>query len=207
MSRTYVPYITDFPRAFAFYCLLKLDKNSPISGIFMQLTRATDYAVRIMIHLATLPEETRLAAPDLARGIGAPESFVSKVLQQLVQRGLVASYRGAGGGFQLAVPPEKISLLEVVEMVEGPLQINLCLPGEASCDRKSWCGAHPVWSQAQDALKKVLASASIAQLARDSLANLNAAANPRNKTPKAKGETLQIESKAPPQPGRRKRQD
>ncbi len=78
----------------------------------MQITRATDYAVRIMIHLAALPEETRLAAPELARGIQAPESFVSKVLQQLVQRGMVTSHRGAGGGFQLAVAPESVSLLE-----------------------------------------------------------------------------------------------
>ncbi len=138
----------------------------------MQITRATDYAVRIMIHLASLPEETRLAAPELARGIQAPESFVSKVLQQLVQRGMVTSHRGAGGGFQLAVAPENVSLLDVVEMVEGPLQINLCLAGEASCDFSSWCGAHPIWNEAQTALKKVLASASIARLARDSMANL-----------------------------------
>lgn len=138
----------------------------------MQITRATDYAVRVMIYLAILPEETRVAAPVVALGIQAPASFVSKVLQQLVRRGMVTSHRGAGGGFQLAVPPEKISLLDVVEMVEGPLQINLCLPGEASCDRKSWCGAHPIWGDAQAALKNVLASASIARLARESVANL-----------------------------------
>jgi len=138
----------------------------------MQITRATDYAVRIMIYLATLPQGTRVAAPELARGIQAPESFVSKVLQQLVQRGMVTSHRGAGGGFQLAVFPEKVSLLDVVEMIEGPLQINLCLPGEASCDRSSWCGAHPIWNEAQAALKRVLAGASIAQLAQDSTTNL-----------------------------------
>jgi len=162
----------------------------------MQITRATDYAVRIMIHLATMPDETRVAAAELARGIQAPESFVSKVLQQLVQRGMVTSHRGAGGGFQLAVQPEKVSLLDVVEMVEGPLQINLCLPGEASCDRSSWCGAHPIWSDAQAALKKVLAGASIAQLARDSVANLAKAAESNTNG------TIQIE---PAELARRKR--
>jgi Rrf2 family protein len=154
----------------------------------MQITRATDYAVRIMITLSTLPEGTRVAAPELARNIEAPESFVSKVLQQLVQRGMVTSHRGAGGGFQLAVQPENVSLLNVVEMVEGPLQINLCLPGEATCDRKSWCGAHPIWNEAQDALKKVLASASIATMARDSLTNLSRTAE------STKNDTVQIES-------------
>ncbi|MFZ0478672.1 MAG: Rrf2 family transcriptional regulator [Terriglobales bacterium] len=174
----------------------------------MQLTRATDYAVRIMIHLAILPEATRLAAPELARGINAPESFVSKILQQLVQHGLVTSYRGAGGGFQLAIPPEEISLLHVVEMMEGPLQINLCLPGESSCCRKSWCGAHPVWNRAQDALKQMLASASIAQLARDSAARISLAANLKQKTAHTKNETFQIEHPIEPSlPGPRKQQD
>lgn len=160
----------------------------------MQITRATDYAVRVMIYLATLPEVARIPAPALARGIQAPESFVSKVLQQLVQRGMVTSHRGAGGGFQLAVRPEKVSLLDVVEMVEGPLQINLCLPGEATCDRKSWCGAHPIWSEAQAALKRVLARASIARLARESVANLSEMAGG--------SATIQI---TPVQPPRRKR--
>ena len=159
----------------------------------MQITRATDYAVRVMIFLATLPPGSRIAAPELARGIQAPESFVSKILQQLALRGLVTSHRGTGGGFQLAVEPANVSLLDVVEMVEGPLQINLCLPGEASCDRKSWCGAHPIWSDAQMALKKVLASATIAELARDSVANL---------AREGKNGTVQIE---PARPAARRR--
>ncbi len=175
---------------------LKLDKNSPIFRKPMQITRATDYAVRIMIYLATLPEQTRVAAPDVARGIQAPESFVSKVLQQLVQRGMVTSHRGAGGGFQLAVLPEGVSLLDVVEMVEGPLQINLCLAGEASCDRSSWCGAHPIWNEAQLALKNVLASASIARLARESMANL------AGETNSTENGNIRIQSA---QPARRKR--
>ena len=137
----------------------------------MQITRATDYAVRILIHLAMSPDDARVAASELARETKAPESFVSKVLQQLVQRGMVTSRRGAGGGFELAIQPEKVSLLDVVEMIEGPLQINLCLPGEETCDRKSWCKVHPIWSEAQDALKRVLSSATIAGLARGSLEN------------------------------------
>jgi len=156
----------------------------------MQITRATDYAVRIMIRLAALPEEERLAAPELARGIQAPESFVSKILQQLVQRGMVTSHRGAGGGFQLAVAPENVSLLDVVEMVQGPLQINLCVAGESSCDLSAWCGAHPIWNEAQAALRKVLASASIARLARDSMAN-------RTKEESSSSGKIQIQSAQP----------
>jgi Rrf2 family protein len=140
--------------------------------IRMQITRATDYAVRVTIHLATVPVSARVHGPALARAIDAPESFVSKVLQQLVQAGLASSQRGRRGGFQLARPAADISLLDVVEAIEGPTQINLCVAQGPNCSRKEWCGAHPVWLEAQEALVNVLAKASIAQLARDSLSNL-----------------------------------
>jgi len=130
-----------------------------------------------MVYMAMLPHESRVPLSQLADAGGAPVSFVSKVLQRLAQRGMLTSNRGRGGGFQLAVNAEETSLLQVVEAIEGPLQINLCLPGEQTCDRKSWCAAHPVWNEAQDALKHVLASASIARMARESMANLAAAGN------------------------------
>ena len=93
----------------------------------MQINRATDYAVRVTIHLATISASARVPGPVLARAIGAPGSFVSKVLQQLVQAGLVSSQRGMRGGFQLARRAADMSLLEVVEAIEGPTQLNLCL--------------------------------------------------------------------------------
>jgi Rrf2 family protein len=125
-----------------------------------------------MVQLAMTPASMRIPGPALARAIAAPESFVSKVLQQLVQAGLITSYRGARGGFQLARPAEQVSLLEVVEAIEGPTQINLCMPEGPNCDRKTWCGAHPVWAEAQAALTAVLGGASIAQLARTTTSNL-----------------------------------
>ncbi len=139
----------------------------------MQITRATDYAVRVTIHLATVPASTRVPGPVVARAIGAPESFVSKVLQQLVQARLATSQRGMRGGFQLARGAADMSLLEVVEAIEGPTQLNLCLPEGPNCSRKEWCGAHPVWAEAQAALVKVLGKTSIAQLELTSISNLS----------------------------------
>jgi Rrf2 family protein len=138
----------------------------------MQINRATDYALRATIHLATIPASARVPGPVVARAIGAPESFVAKVLQQLVQAGLVTSQRGMGGGFQLARRAADMSLLEVVEAIEDPTQLNLCLPQGPNCSRKEWCGAHPAWAEAQAALVKVLGKASIAQLALNSISNL-----------------------------------
>ncbi len=134
----------------------------------MQITRAADYAVRVMIHLAGLPSGSNARRPDIAKATDVPESFLSKVMQQLVQAGMIASQRGSGGGFRLAVPSHAISLLEVLEAVEGPTRLNACLDPGLSCGRKGWCAAHIVWVDAQAALTRVLGSTSIARLARQS---------------------------------------
>lgn len=132
----------------------------------MQLTRAADYATRVMVHLAGLPAGSRASLPELAAAVEVPDHFLSKVLQALGRNGLIQSQRGASGGFVLSADPERISLLDVVEAIEGPIRLNLCLgPGEG-CTRKSRCPVHLVWANAQDALVGVLRAASIASLAR-----------------------------------------
>ena len=71
------------------------------SGTSLQLNRAADSAIRAMIHLAGFPENERLMLPELTRVTGAPESFLSKILQELCRRGMVISSRGQSGGFQI----------------------------------------------------------------------------------------------------------
>ncbi|HUJ23452.1 MAG TPA: Rrf2 family transcriptional regulator [Bryobacteraceae bacterium] len=132
----------------------------------MQLTRAADYGVRVMVHLASLPSNALTSLPALAEAVEVPEQFLSKVLQTLCRSRLIHSQRGASGGFRLAADPEAVSLLQVVEAIEGPIQLNACL-GVQGCTRKSWCPAHLVWVEAQRALTDVLQRASIAKLARE----------------------------------------
>jgi len=131
----------------------------------MQLTRAADYAVRVMIHLAGLPQGTRASRSDLATEAGCPEQFLSKVLQNLTRAGLVNSHRGNTGGFELPNDHRNVSVLDVVEAVEGPIRLNLCLTSDHACSRQCWCPAHPVWADAQRAMVAVLQSATIDQLA------------------------------------------
>ena len=131
----------------------------------MQLTRAADYAVRVMIHMAGLPPGTRTSRTDLANAAGCPEQFLSKVLQDLTRAGLVVSHRGNTGGFELPAIHSGATLLEVVEAVEGPIRLNLCLTGEDACDRRARCAAHKVWARAQDAMTDVLRNTSIGDLA------------------------------------------
>jgi Rrf2 family protein len=131
----------------------------------MQITRASDYAVRVMIHLAGLPPSSTVRQMELSRATEVSGHFLSKVLQQLVRARLIRSQRGAGSGYALAASAASISLLDVLEAVEGPMRLNQCIEGGPSCDRKSWCPAHQVWAEAQAAITTVLGAASMASLA------------------------------------------
>jgi Rrf2 family protein len=130
----------------------------------MQLTRAADYAVRVMIHLAAPLAEERVSLPALASATEAPESFLSKVLQALSRAGLISSRRGQSGGFQISPRGREASMLEVIEAIDGPICLNVCLISGRSCHRKAHCPAHPVWAQAQMAMLEVLSRAMVADL-------------------------------------------
>jgi Rrf2 family protein len=131
----------------------------------MQLTRAADYAVRVMIHLAGLPPGARVSRSELSATVECPEQFLCKVLQGLTRAGLVVSRRGNTGGFELEELHRAASVLEVVEAVEGPIRLNACLASDHACTRQCWCPSQGTWAKAQTALTDVLRAATISQLA------------------------------------------
>lgn len=131
----------------------------------MQITRASDYAVRVMIHLAGLPPSSTVRQSELSKAIDVSGDFLSKVLQQLVRARLIRSQRGSGGGYALAISAANVTLLDVVQAMEGPVRLNQCLEEAPSCERKSWCPAHEIWAEAQIAVVNVLRAASMASLA------------------------------------------
>jgi Rrf2 family protein len=131
----------------------------------MQLTRAADYAVRVMIHLAGLPPGTRVSRSELSTSAECPEQFLCKVLQSLTRAGMILSHRGNTGGFELDERRRDASLLEIVQAIEGPIHLNVCLNHDHGCLRQSWCPAHGVWADAQRALSDVLAKATISDMA------------------------------------------
>jgi len=131
----------------------------------MQLTRAADYALRVMMHLTTLPAHERALLPALAEASEAPESFLSKVLQQLAKAQMISSRRGKSGGFALLPQGRQASMRQVVEAIDGPIRLNVCLTTGQACTRKAWCPAHPVWAEAQEAMLAVLDKVQIEELA------------------------------------------
>jgi len=131
----------------------------------MQLTRAADYAIRVMIFLASVPARRRVLLHDIAHATAAPESFLSKILQSLTRAKLIVSRRGQAGGFEILPHGREASMRDVIEAIDGPLYLNVCLISQRACAREAWCPAHPVWARAQQAMLDVLSSAVIADLA------------------------------------------
>jgi Rrf2 family protein len=129
------------------------------------MTRAADYAVRVIVHLSSLPDGARASLADLAGSVDVPATFLSKVLQRLVKAGLIASRRGRCGGFELSRHVASVSLLDVLHAVDGVPTLNACLAPKG-CVRSATCGAHVVWLEAQERLREVLAGASLERIAR-----------------------------------------
>lgn len=129
----------------------------------MVVTRATDYAVRMLAALLNSPGR-RLTVADLAEATAVPKDYVPKVMAPLVRRGWVQSYRGLGGGFSLGGGAQDITLLDVVELFEGPLHLQTCT-GPNGCQFIGRCPAHDVWLEAETELRRILAKYCIAELA------------------------------------------
>ncbi|MBN1136309.1 MAG: Rrf2 family transcriptional regulator [Anaerolineae bacterium] len=132
----------------------------------MVISRRTDYGVRIVLDLAALPRDERAAAHDIADRQKIPRPFLAKIISQLCLAGLLTTYRGAGGGVALAKPAAEITLLEVVEVLEGPVRLNRCVIRPDDCPRNSYCPVHHIWCQAQADLVDRLGNTNFEVLAR-----------------------------------------
>jgi Rrf2 family protein len=118
----------------------------------MQITRQADYAVRAMVYLAQLGPEQRASTSQIAQEKQIPPSFLAKIVSQLSVAGLLQTSRGARGGVALARSAEDISLLDVVEAIDGPILLNDCVAGNGSCSFGDSCPMKPVWCEAQKEL-------------------------------------------------------
>ncbi len=129
----------------------------------MQITRQADYAVRAVHYLAGLGSEQRAATSRIAQEQRIPPSFLAKIVSQLSVAGLLQTSRGARGGVSLARPASEISLLEVVEAIDGPIYLNECVADNGgSCVFGEDCPMRPVWCEAQAQLVDILKGTSFA---------------------------------------------
>jgi len=121
----------------------------------MRITRETDYAVRCILYLSEAPGKVAMAG-EIAEAMKIPKSFLAKILQKLTKADLVTSFRGVKGGVRLAKKPEEISLLDVIETIEGDVGLNICAVNERACGRSKKCSVHPVWVELREAVENIL---------------------------------------------------
>jgi Rrf2 family transcriptional regulator, iron-sulfur cluster assembly transcription factor len=119
-----------------------------------KVNRRTDYAVRIMLSLGV--SQGQLKAIELKELTGVPVAFVHKIVQELARSGLIWTTAGPDGGAALARPTTSITLLEIFEVMEGPIRLNLCLLGPELCDRMGSCPVHPIWQRLQAMIRDEL---------------------------------------------------
>jgi len=122
----------------------------------MQITRQADYALRAMLYLAKLEPKQKAATSQIAEEQEIPPSFLAKIISQLSIAGLIHTSRGAHGGVSLARKPEAISLLDVVESIDGPITLNECTLDPSVCVFGESCPIHEVWCETQKDLVRKL---------------------------------------------------
>ena len=129
----------------------------------MRLNQATDYAFRMVLYLASLPEGTKITGAALAEKQNIPERFLLKIMRNLTAAGIMKSYRGVDGGFALQRSPEDITLFDVIEAVEGQTELQRCLH-DISCS--GMCSIYNAFADIQRDLVTKLKAIDFAELAR-----------------------------------------
>ena len=129
------------------------------------ISRQTDYACRIMLHLAMHEPGGRLTARAIAEQRLIPQSIVRRVVAQLSVAGLVKTSRGNEGGMVLARPAAEISLLDVLQAVEGAVSLNACVEDPAGCPLSPACPVHETWCKIHQGLIAELQQATFDKLA------------------------------------------
>ncbi len=130
----------------------------------MCLTRKVDYGLRVVLELSKEPEGTLVPARELARRQGIPLPFLSKVIADLASARILETKRGVNGGIRLCVSPESISVLDVLEAVDGFPGLCYCAGHEVECHRKPYCGIRATMLAIEEKLRSELKAISVAAM-------------------------------------------
>ena len=150
----------------------------------MRFSKATDYGLLLVIHLAKLDEGERTSVRSVASTCNISERFLANIVAQLSTAGIVCSRRGAGGGIWLARPSEDISLRDVIEVLEGPLELFDCQRIPSLCQQEDACTMKRFWNEVRDGLMSTLGHAKLCDFANaDHLSDVALGSSPPSLTP------------------------
>lgn len=133
----------------------------------LRLSKKADYALLALRHLAVPGPRETVSARELAESYDLPPELLAKVLQQLVRGGLLVSVQGIRGGYGLAKPAADITVVDVVQAIDGPMMVTACSESDHSCDQYTKCNIRdPLW-KLKDRIVSALAATTVAELAAD----------------------------------------
>lgn len=124
----------------------------------------SDYALRALIYLSFQPKGKISMVSEISESEMIPNAYLFKILRKLVKKGIVRSYRGPKGGYALARSPEKITFLEVIETLDGPMAVNRCLGEFTDCVLEPSCRMLNAWQRIQKVVAHELSSLTLGDL-------------------------------------------
>lgn len=130
----------------------------------LEITRQADYALRAAVEVARITDGERAPTALIAARQQIPLPFLAKIVSQLVVRGIFEATRGASGGVSLARPAGEITMLEIIEAIDGPIMLNRCTRDPSVCELSSSCPFCEIFTEAQTALVKRLGSITLDDL-------------------------------------------
>ncbi|MEI8131746.1 MAG: Rrf2 family transcriptional regulator [Leptolinea sp.] len=124
----------------------------------IRINRETDYSFRVILALSKAGENARLSTADIQKNMQIPISFLHRIIASLARNNIVKTFPGREGGVQLARSPKNITLLDIYEAVEGPIQLSACLVHDSDCPLNPACPVHNCLDQVQKAIIRELKS-------------------------------------------------
>src|SRR2546423_8239142 len=131
----------------------------------MVFSNPTEYAIRGLAELATRNPTGPVMLDELVRGSDLPRDFLAKVFQKLVRGGVLKSAKGRGGGFSLPRPPHEITLMQIVQAIDGPQTLDQCVVGLERCSDQMPCPQHDLYKPIRQRLKDYLNTSTLADMA------------------------------------------
>ena len=132
-----------------------------------KLSKKADYGLMAMKHLANHRQGHACSANEIAEEYGISATLTAKVLQKLAKQGLVAAKHGSTGGYQLTRPPDKISALQVLTAIDGPVLITSCVTSHGNCDATERCSVKEPLQRVNESILNVLSMVTIAHLSEE----------------------------------------
>ena len=132
-----------------------------------KLSKKADYGLIAMKHLANHRQQHACSASEISQEYGISVTLMAKVLQKLARQNLVVAKHGSSGGYQLAKEPAKISALEVITAIDGPVLITSCVTNHGNCDATDRCSIKEPLQRVNESILEVLSTVTVAQLSEE----------------------------------------